>query len=54
MVRIRVGMVSVLLFLTAFAGVGCLYASVSDCGSGDSIYPALGAGISFRFPRYRE
>jgi hypothetical protein len=33
--------------LTAFAGVGCLYASVSDCAEGDSIYPAIGAGISY-------
>lgn len=33
--------------LTAFAGVGCLYASFSDCGSGDQIYPSIGGGLSY-------
>jgi hypothetical protein len=33
--------------LTLFAGVGCLYASLSDCGDDDRLYPAIGAGISY-------
>ena len=33
--------------VTAFGGVGCLYGSVSDCGSGDRLYPSIGAGISY-------
>ncbi len=30
-----------------FAGVGCLFESVSDCGSGDDLYPSGGVGISY-------
>lgn len=33
--------------LTAFAGVGCLYESVSDCGDGEALYPAIGGGGFF-------
>lgn len=33
--------------ITAFAGVGCLYASPSDCDSGERLYPAFGAGVSY-------
>lgn len=31
----------------AFAGVGCLYGGVSDCGKGEAIYPAVGAGLIY-------
>jgi hypothetical protein len=33
--------------LTAFAGVGCLYASLSDCGDSDDLYPAAGVGAFY-------
>ena len=33
--------------LTAFAGVGCLYSSVSDCGDSDDLYPAGGVGVFY-------
>jgi outer membrane protein assembly factor BamA len=33
--------------VTAFGGAGCLYSSLSDCDSGDSIYPSIGVGISY-------
>lgn len=32
---------------TAFAGLGCLYETVSDCGSSDDLYPAAGAGLYY-------
>ena len=32
---------------TAFAGLGCLYKTVSDCGSSDDLYPAAGAGLYY-------
>jgi hypothetical protein len=32
---------------TAFLGVGCLYGSPSDCGSGEQLYPSVGAGVSY-------
>ena len=30
-----------------YGGVGCLYEDVEACDTGDAIYPALGAGISY-------
>ncbi|MEJ2516183.1 MAG: hypothetical protein P8080_12845 [Gammaproteobacteria bacterium] len=33
--------------LTGFAGVGCLYTSLSDCNSSDQVYPSVGAGVSY-------
>ncbi len=33
--------------LTAFAGVACLYESVSDCSDGEALYPAAGGGGFF-------
>lgn len=33
--------------LTAFAGVGCLYGSLSDCGDSDDLYPAAGVGAFY-------
>ena len=32
---------------TAFAGLGCLYKTVSDCSSSEDLYPAGGAGLYF-------
>jgi len=31
----------------AFAGVGCLYRGVSDCGKSEALYPAVGAGLIY-------
>ncbi len=31
----------------AFAGLGCLYESLSDCGHGDERYPAAGVGVTY-------
>ncbi len=33
--------------LSAFAGIGCLYKSVSDCGRSEDLYPAIGAGVIY-------
>ena len=30
-----------------YGGVGCLYEDVEACDTGDAIYPALGAGVSY-------
>jgi outer membrane protein assembly factor BamA len=30
-----------------FAGVGCLYGGVSDCGDGEALYPAAGVGLIY-------
>ena len=33
--------------LTAFAGIGCLYSKVSDCGNSEDLYASAGGGISY-------
>jgi outer membrane protein assembly factor BamA len=33
--------------LAVFAGLGCLYASGSDCGDSESLYPAIGGGVIY-------
>ena len=30
-----------------FAGLGCLYGSISDCNNSEDLYPAIGAGIIY-------
>jgi len=31
----------------AFVGLGCLYGGLSDCGKGEALYPAVGAGLIY-------
>ncbi|MEH6590989.1 MAG: BamA/TamA family outer membrane protein [Halioglobus sp.] len=33
--------------VTAFAGLGCLYAKVSDCSDSEDLYASAGAGVSY-------
>lgn len=33
--------------LTAFGGVGCLYASLGDCDQNDNLYFSIGGGVSY-------